>query len=112
MKDNSNKRLFLAQDFVCIILIVAMIGYTFYSMMQMPEMIPIHWSDGVADGWGSKWISLLMPGFILFIYLVSIVYISNLKKGNRPIIIASWLKLGFVILLTIINLFFIQSILG
>src|SRR5699024_3868012 len=29
-----------------------MTGYSFYSIMKMPETIPIHLTDGEIDGWG------------------------------------------------------------
>lgn len=112
MNQHSVKKLSLVLDFICIIIIIGVIGYTFYAITQMPETIPIHWSNGVVDGWGSKWISLLMPGLIVFIYVLSSLFIKYLKKRNHSIILINWIKLGCVILFSVINLFFIQSALG
>src|SRR5699024_11057352 len=54
------------------------------------KTIPIHLTDGVIDGWGSKWISLLMPGIIVFVYVLSILFIRYLKKHDQSIILVSW----------------------
>lgn len=108
MNKQSNKMLFLIHDFVCITIIIGMIGYTLYVITQMPDTIPIHWSNGVVDGWASKWISLLMPGLIIIIYLLSILFMKYLKKNNHPTILTSWIKLGCIILFSIINVLFVQ----
>lgn len=46
------KNPFFVLDLSCIIIIIGMTGYTFYSIMKMPETIPIHLTDGEIDGWG------------------------------------------------------------
>lgn len=108
----STKKIFLVQDIACIIIIIGMIGYTFYAITQMPQTIPIHLTNGIVDGWGSKWISLLMPGIIIFVYVLSILFINYLKNRNHSIVLTSWVKLGCVILFAVVNILFIQFTLG
>jgi len=108
MNKYSTKKIFLIHDIVCVIVIIGMIVYTLYAITQMPQTIPIHLTNGVVDGWGSKWISLLMPGTIVFVYVLSILFIRYLKKHNNSIILVSWVKLGCVILFSIVNILFIQ----
>lgn len=113
MKKTPNTTLFLVIDIVCIMLIIGMIGYNIYSMMQMPETIPIHWTkDNVANGWGSRWLLLITPGATIFIYASFIIGIKYLKKQNHSIILTSWLKLGVIIWLALTNWNVIQLVLG
>ena len=112
MNKYSTKKIFLVHDIICLIIIIGMIGYTLYAITQMPQTIPIHLTDGVIDGWGSKWISLLMPGIIVFVYVISILFIRYLKKHDQSIILVSWVKFGCVILFSIVNITFIQFALG
>lgn len=108
----ASKKLFLVQDIVCIIIIIGTIGYTLYAITQMPQTIPIHLTNGIVDGWGSRWISLLMPGVIISTYVLSILFNNYLKKRNHSIIVTSWVKLGCVILFALVNIVFIQFALG
>lgn len=108
MNKNSSQRPFVVLDFICIAIIIIMTGYTFYAITQMPDTIPIHSTRGVTDGWGSKWISLLMPGFIVLIYLICSVFSIYLKKRNQSITITKWAGFGGVVLFAYVNLSFIQ----
>lgn len=112
MNQYATKKIFLLIDIICIMIILGMFGYTLHAVTQMPQTIPIHLTNGVVDGWGSKWISLLMPGIIVFIYVLSILFIRYLKKHNQSIVLVSWIKLGCVILFSIVNISFIQFALG
>src|SRR5699024_9845129 len=112
MDKYSTKKIFLIHDSVCVMVISGMIAYTVYAITQMPQTIPVHLTSGVVDGWGSKWISLLMPGIIAFVYVLSILFIRYLKKHNNSIMFVSWVKLGCVILFSIVNILFIQFALG
>lgn len=108
----ATKKLFLVQDITCMIIIIGMTGYTLYAITQMPQTIPIHLTDGTVDGWGSKWISLLMPGIIIITYILSVLFRNYLKKRNHSIVVTSWIKLGCVILFAVVNIVFIQFVLG
>ena len=112
MDQYATKKIFLLIDIICIMIIIGMFGYTLHAVIQMPQTIPIHSTNGVIDGWGSKWISLLMPGIIVFVYVLTIIYIRYLKKHNHSIISVSWVKFGCVILFSIVNVSFIQFALG
>lgn len=109
MSQSSTKRIVLAHDVVCILIIIGMIGYTFYAMTLMPQTIPIHWTNGVVDGWGSKWMTLLMPGIIVLVYLLAIWFMNYQKRHGESILFVSWVKLGCVILFAVVNVLFIQS---
>lgn len=108
MNQKSAVKLFFTLHLVCIIIIIVMIGYTFYSITKMPETIPIHTSNGVIDGWGSKWISLIMPGLVAFIYILSTLFIRYQKRHNQSTILTNWVRFGCVILFSIVNLSFIE----
>lgn len=108
MGQSPTKKGFFILDLICIIIIIGMTGYTFYSIMKMPETIPIHSTDGVVEGWGSRWISLLIPGLTIFIYVFFSFFSGYLKKRNQSIIIAKWAGFGCVILFSIVNVSFIQ----
>ena len=112
MKQYQTKKIFLVHDIICVMIIIGMIGYTLYAITQMPQTIPIHLTNGVVDGWGSKWISLLMPGIIVFIYILFIFFIRHQMKRSQSIISLSWIKLGCVILFSIVNISFVQFALG
>lgn len=112
MKQYQTKKIFLVHDIICVMIIIGMIGYTLYAITQMPQTIPIHLTNGVVDGWGSKWISLLMPGIIVFMYILFIFFIRHQMKRNQSIISLSWIKLGCVILFSIVNISFVQFALG
>lgn len=63
-------------DIILFLMIAVIFGLSFYLWSKLPEIVPTHWNvQGVADGWGPKWLNLfLMPGimlgmFLLFIYL-------------------------------------------
>lgn len=112
MKKHPNKTLFLVIDIFCIMIIIGMTSFTFYSISQMPETIPIHSTKGVTDGWGSKWISLLMPGITVFVYVSLIIGIKYLKKYNYSILLMNLLKLGLVICFSYVNWDFIRFALG
>src|SRR5699024_12698041 len=98
MKQYQTKKIFLVQDIICIMIIIGMIGYTLYAITQMPQKIPIHLTNGVVYGMGSKWISLLLTGIIVFIYIVFIFFICHQMKLTQSIISLHWLKLGCIIL--------------
>src|SRR5699024_1137259 len=108
MKQYQTKKIFLVQDIICVMIIIGMIGYTLYAITQMPQTIPIHLTNGVVDGWGSKWISLLMPGIVVFFYILLIFFIRHQMKRNQTIILLSMKKLECVILFNIINISFVQ----
>src|SRR5699024_286077 len=112
MKQQASKRMVLAHDIVCIFIIIGMVGYTFNAITQMLQTIPIHWTKGVVDGWGSKWITLLMPGIIVLVYLLSLLFMNYQKKHGESILFMSWVKLGCVILFAVVNILFIQSALA
>ena len=95
-------------DLACIIIIIGMIGYTLYSIMKMPETIPIHSTNGVTDGWGSKWISLLIPGIMVIVYVFFTFFSRYLKKRNQSTTITNWVGFGCMILISVANLSFIQ----
>src|SRR5699024_11303703 len=82
MNKYSTKKIFLIHDIVCVIVIIGMIVYTLYAITQMPQTIPIHLTNGVVDGWGSKWISILMLGIKVFVYLLSILFFIYIKRNN------------------------------
>jgi|SRR5690625_389668 len=108
MNQKPQKNPLFVLDLACIIIIIGMIGYTFYSIMKMPETIPIHSTNGVTDGWGSKWISLLMPGIIVIVYVFFAFFSRYLKKRNQSTTITKWVGFGCVILISVANLSFIQ----
>lgn len=108
MNQNPPKKDFFVLDLVCIIIIIGMMGHTFYSIMKMPETIPVHSTHGVIDRWGSRWISLIMPFFTMFVYVFFSFFSLYLKKRNQSIMITKWVGFGCVVLFAIVNLFFIQ----
>lgn len=65
----------LLLDLLGIAAIVASTVYFFLCWSDMPQSIPIHFnSTGQADGWGSKYIVILLPiiGLLLYIGLILI----------------------------------------
>src|SRR5699024_1353641 len=108
LNEKPTKNPFFILDLACIIIIIGMIGYTFYSIMKMPETIPIHLTDGEIDGWGSKWISLLMPGIIVIVYLFFTFFSRYLRKRNQSTTVTKWAVFGCVVLFSIPNFSFIQ----
>lgn len=112
MNQRAKEKLFLVNDLFCIILIIGMVGYTFYAIARMPDTIPIHLTNGVVDGWGSKWISLIMPGLLVFMYVLSILFNNHQKRRNQSLALTNWVKLGVVILMAFVNWSFIQFALG
>jgi len=108
MNEKPTKNPFFILDLACIIIIIGMIGYTSYSIMKMPETIPIHLTDGEIDGWGSKWISLLMPGIIVIVYLFFTFFSRYLSKRNQSNAVTKWAGFGCVVLFSIVNISFIQ----
>lgn len=112
MEQHANKKMFFNLDFISVILIIGMTGYTFYAITQMPETIPIHWTKGEVDGWGSKWISLILPSITVVLYGFFIVLAKYLNKRNHSITFINWLKLGCVVWLSFGNFYFLQDVLG
>lgn len=113
MNADKNKKYHFFIDIVCIGIIIGMIVYTFYSILQMPENIPIHVNGNNINGWGSRWISLIMPSIILFTHLfyhfLIKLYLEK-QKQNQQIIFIKWVQLACVIIFSIVNIFFIQFV--
>lgn len=111
-------------DWACLIVIISMFIYTIVSISQMQETIPIHINaKGEADGWGSKWISLLMPIVTIILYILAIPLEKHPEKHNYPErlntgnikafyrnskTLVSWIKLEVVLIFSYINWSFVH----
>jgi uncharacterized membrane protein len=58
-----------------LVLFCVALGYSLLHQNRMPDIVPTHWdASGKVDGYGSKWINLLvMPGVIAFMALLTAV---------------------------------------
>lgn len=115
-------------DLACWIVMIGMFVYTILAIFQMPNTIPIHTNaKGEPDGWGSKWISLIMPLIIVALYVPEVFLQKHPEKHNYPVrlsesnaylfyrnskILVSWIKLEIVLSFAYINWCFVKDALG
>ncbi|CAM3206502.1 DUF1648 domain-containing protein [Filibacter tadaridae] len=115
-------------DWVCVIVIIGMFAFTIQAIFQMPDSIPIHENGkGEINGWGSRWISIIMPFILVVIYIPLLFlqkypekhnYPERLSKGNvyafyrNSKILISWLKFEFVLAFAYFNWYFVKVALG
>ncbi|MBM7644833.1 magnesium-transporting ATPase (P-type) [Scopulibacillus daqui] len=115
-------------DLACVIVIIGMFVYTVLSILQMTDTIPIHTNaKGEANGWGSRWMCLIMPFIIVILYIFIGFLQKYPKKYNYPDrlsgnnayafyrhskILVSWIKLEVVLNFAYINWCFVKDALG
>ena len=64
----------------------AMCAYGAYLAVRLPDRVPIHWNiNGQVDGYGSKWMNVLIgPGMVLFSLFLTLL-IPNILPKNYTI---------------------------
>ncbi|GGH83310.1 putative membrane protein [Pullulanibacillus pueri] len=123
-----NSRLEKVHDLICGIVIIGMIVYTVQAIFQMPDTIPIHYNaKGEPDGWGSRWISLIMPLITVALYIPTVFLQKHPEKHNYPErlsesnayafyrhskILISWIKLEIVLSFAYVNGCFVREARG
>ncbi|KEO82015.1 hypothetical protein EL26_17755 [Tumebacillus flagellatus] len=111
-------------DWISVLLLLAAMGYLAFVGPQLPEIIPTHVNgSGDVNGWGNKWVLLLMPllSIVLFIgftvlskfphtfnYRQAITEENAFRQYRMGRLVLSWVKLFTVVLFTGIEWFMIQ----
>lgn len=114
--------IFILHDVISIGAILAVSMYLIYIWDHLPEQIPVHFTNGEADRYGSKWYTPLMILLTVIFYVSGLLTrrfahkfsyqgkkIDSYAELKKQKLIISWTFLAAVLLFSIVSFEFIQS---
>src|SRR5665647_1280270 len=109
---------------------VLLLNFSYFAVKwaDLPNTVPIHFNGaGDADGWGSRYVLIILPllALVLFIglsviskypykfnYLVEITEENARKQYTNGRLLVSWLKLEIVLLFGYIEWYIVHAVMG
>jgi len=115
-------------DTISIAVLCVIILYIGLLWNSLPGQVPIHFNaEGNADGWGSRFVLLLVPAVSLLLYIGFSIVSRYPHRFNYPVVITeenaqekytlsrllvSWLKLEIILVLSYIEWSMLQTVVG